>query len=97
MAAPPSAAPTGAAADMFSAANVLNAHARAGGIHAKLRTEKVYKEALGHVATALEEFARGLQETGRYPAMVWEPVMTAATTCRAGRWRWVRPRTLSRP
>lgn len=82
--APPSAAPTGAAADMFSAASTLNGHARAGGIHGKLRGEKVYGEALAHIAAALEQFARDMQETGRYPAMTWEPVITAAAHVRAG-------------
>jgi hypothetical protein len=82
--APPSAAPTGAAADMFSAANVLNGHARAGGIHGKLRGEKVYGEALAFIASALEQFAKDMQEAGRYPAMTWEPVITAAAHVRAG-------------
>jgi hypothetical protein len=82
--APPSAAPTGAAADMFSAANILNGHAKAGGIHGKLRGERVYGEALGFIANALEQFAKDMQETGRYPAMTWEPVMTAAAHVRAG-------------
>ena len=82
--APPSAAPTGAAADMFSAANILNGHAQAGGMHGKLRGERVYGEALSFIASALEQFAKDMQETGRYPAMTWEPVMTAAAHVRAG-------------
>lgn len=81
--APPSAAPTGAAADMFSAANVLNGHAKAGGIHGKLRAQKVYAEALAHIASALKELGRDMSETGRYPSMVWESVMTASAQVQA--------------
>ena len=81
--APPSAAPTGAAADMFSAANILNGHAKGGGIHGKLRATRVYEEAYSHLANSLEEMARDMQENGQYPAMVWEPVMAAAAHAKA--------------
>jgi hypothetical protein len=81
--APPSAAPTGAAADMFSAANILNGHAKAGGIHGKLRATRVYEEAYAHLEAGLQELARDMQENGQYPAMVWEPVMAAAAHVKA--------------
>jgi len=81
--APPSAAPTGAAADMFSSANILNGHARSGGIHAKLRATRVYEEAYSQLEASLQEMARDMQENGQYPAMVWEPVYTAAAHVKA--------------
>ena len=81
--APPSAAPTGAAADMFSSANILNGHARSGGIHAKLRATRVYEEAYAQLEASLQEMARDMQENGQYPAMVWEPIYTAASHVKA--------------
>jgi hypothetical protein len=80
---PSSPSPTGAAADMFSAATVVTSHAKSGGIHAKLRAIKVFSETFENLHTTLRDLATDMSEQGEYPASVWEPVMTAAAHAKA--------------
>ena len=74
---------SGVAADFFSALNALTAQARAGGIRSKARVNLVMGEGFGQQAIVLDQHARDLQETGLYPATVWEPVIQAANMIRA--------------
>lgn len=73
----------GAASDMFAAVAALVGHAKAGGIRSKARTGKVFIEGFEQQAAALEEYARHLQDTGRYMPMVWEPYLKAGALLRA--------------
>jgi hypothetical protein len=74
---------TSAAADVFSAVTALLARARAGGIRDELRAALSLGETQQQVAAAYEQHARYLQETGQYPAHVWEPWLVAAAQARA--------------
>ena len=76
-------AANGSAADFFHAISRVIAEAMAGGIRRKAHANLVLSEGDIQQATALEQYARALQDTGRYPAMVWEPVQRAAAMHRA--------------
>ena len=72
----------GASSDFFSALNRVIAEARAGAIRAKARANLVMGEGFTQMAAALEQYAKDLQESGQYPAHVWEPVLQGAGQAR---------------
>lgn len=75
---------SGPSSDMFTAANALTQQAMAGGIRDKSRAIKVFGEAFEGLATVLREMATRMAEPGsEYPAMVYEPILTASTHIQA--------------
>lgn len=75
---------TGTSSDLFSAANALAQQAMAGGIRDKARAIKVFKEAFEGLAEVLNVMATRMAEPGsEYPAMVYEPILTASTHLQA--------------
>jgi hypothetical protein len=78
----PASGPTGgggAAGDLASAVNRILNEARSGGLKSKTRAGLVLGEGLKVLGSALHEYARHLQEAGKYPAFAWEPVRKSAT------------------
>lgn len=73
---------TGAASDLFAAVSTITGHARSGGIRAKAMAMMTCAEGFAQQAAALEQLARDMQDA-EYPAMVWEPLVTAAAHMRA--------------
>lgn len=68
----------GAAGDFFHAQNRMLQDAASGGLKSKVRAHLALGEGFPQQASALEMYARHLQETGQYPSFVWEPVRQAA-------------------
>ena len=68
----------GAAGDFFHAQNRMLQDAASGGLRSKVRAHMALGEGFPQQAAALEQYAKHLQETGQYPALVWEPVRQAA-------------------
>ena len=68
----------GAAGDFFHAQNRMLQEAANGGLKSKVRAHLALGEGFPQQASALEMYARHLQETGQYPSFVWEPVRQAA-------------------
>ena len=73
----------GSASDLMSAAQRIIAEAEAGGLQSKARGGLVMGEGLKQLAAAMEQHARHLQETGLYPAYVWEPWRQGAAMAHA--------------
>ena len=73
----------GAAADYQSALTRMLTQASSGGLRSKTRAHLALGEGFPQQATTLEQYAKQLQESGLYPAQVWERVIKAAAFLRA--------------